>query len=83
MDQITGARGRQLPWEGDAAAALVRERLGIFGAPVLELLHRDPLRRATMAMFLSECARAMSATGKLPAPQARAALRHCDTHACF
>ena len=43
-----------LPWEGDLPAA-TRAKLGIFKAPVLRLLHRDPAQRATMADFCSLC----------------------------
>ena len=43
-----------LPWEGELPAG-TRAKLGIFKAPVLRLLHRDPAQRATMADFCSVC----------------------------
>eukprot|EP00892_Ulva_mutabilis_P004414 jgi/Ulvmu1/2344/UM013_0192.1 len=44
---------RALPWE--ALQPEDRERLGVFRAPVLELLRRDPSRRPSMASFYHTC----------------------------
>ena len=43
----------ELPWEGNLAVKnpTARRRLGLFREPILSLLHRDPLRRASLADF--------------------------------
>lgn len=51
-------RGEQeLPWEGERLRSRpdLRKRLGVFKHPVLALLHRDPVRRASMTDFCLAC----------------------------
>ena len=43
-----------LPWEG-ALSAQLRDKLGVFKEPVLQLLQRDPARRASMQYFSGMC----------------------------
>ena len=51
-------RGQQeLPWEGERLRSRpdLRKRLGVFKRPVLALLHRDPVKRASMIDFCTAC----------------------------
>ena len=43
-----------LPWEGELSAD-VQRHLGMFKGPVLQLLEREPSRRATMHRFHQAC----------------------------
>ena len=56
MDQIEGVRGGTLPWEGDRLTAQVRSKLRLFQDALLQLLHRDPRQRPSMARFCRTCA---------------------------
>jgi hypothetical protein len=66
MDQITGANGRLLPWEQETNMGFVREKLGIFVHPILQLLHRDPAQRADMSSFLYSCRHVLCASASIP-----------------
>lgn len=51
MDQIEGVNGEMLPWEGERLTPQVRSQLRLFQDALLQLLHRDPLQRPSMAQF--------------------------------
>lgn len=67
---VAQLRGQQeLPWEGERLRShpAVRKRLGVFKNPVLALLHRDPVRRASMEDFCGACNSLFSGAIPLPA----------------
>lgn len=45
----------QLPWEGNNLTMEQQGRLGVLHKAVLQLLHRDPLRRPPMRAFADKC----------------------------
>ena len=49
-----------MPWEGQLSAA-VQRKLGAFKGPVLQLLERDPARRASMSAFHGACTKLFAA----------------------
>ena len=67
MDQIQGVGGEGLPWEGERLTPQVQGRLRLFRGELLQLLHRDPLQRPSMAQFCRSCARVL---GDLTEPAA-------------
>lgn len=44
-----------LPWEAAADPSAVLHKIGIFREPLLQLLQREPARRATMQDFCNAC----------------------------
>jgi hypothetical protein len=62
--QIVGEQ--LLPWEDAARAKQLLRTAGIFRAPVLTLLQRDPENRPTVGSFLAQCSSLASATTKAP-----------------
>jgi hypothetical protein len=62
MDEILGKDGRLLPWEGARLDMATRRKLGIFKNILLDLLHRDPAKRKSMAEFCQACHRVLSGT---------------------
>jgi hypothetical protein len=60
MDRIQGLKGKELPWEGKGITPAIRRRLGIFKAPIISLLSRDPLERPSMSEFCDTCNRVLA-----------------------
>jgi hypothetical protein len=58
IDQLRGKR--LLPWEDMTLEA--RRKLGVFRAPMLRLLSRDPDERPSMAEFCEMCNSIFAAT---------------------
>ena len=65
MDVIQQKKGKQCPWEGSALSPDVRKKLGIFKNILLELLHRNPDKRPSMAEFCASCNRILSSTSNV------------------
>jgi serine/threonine protein kinase len=65
MDRIEGLNGKQLPWEGQGNTRAIRKRLGIFKAPIISLLSRDPLERPSMAEFCNSCNRVLAGSSSV------------------
>jgi hypothetical protein len=60
MDRIEGLNGKELPWEGEGLTPAIRRSLGIFRAPILKLLSRDPAERPSMSEFCDSCNRVLA-----------------------
>jgi serine/threonine protein kinase len=58
MDRIEGLNGKELPWEGKRLTPAIRRSLGVFRAPILKLLSRDPIERPSMSEFCHSCSSA-------------------------
>jgi hypothetical protein len=60
MDRIEGLNGKELPWEGKGLTPAIRRSLGVFRAPILKLLSRDPAQRPSMSEFCHSCNRVLA-----------------------
>ena len=58
MDMILGKR--LAPWEDPATSRELLRPLGVFKAPVLELVARDPSQRTSIPRFKQSCLRSLS-----------------------
>ena len=58
MDMILGKR--LAPWEDTATSRELLRPLGVFKAPVLELVARDPSQRTSIPRFKQSCLRSLS-----------------------
>ena len=64
MSQLRGEA--PLPWEGELSAHTLRQ-LGAFKGPVLQLLRRDPARRASMRSFHDACTKLFASVSTVEA----------------
>ena len=60
MDSIEGLNGCEMPWEGASLTPGTRRKLGIFRAPLMSLLAREPSQRPSMAEFCTSCDRVLA-----------------------